>query len=90
MVMRLLLIFLLIAQPVLAQLPIAKAESVSVSATRLAEMDSVISAEIDNRRLPGAVVFVGRKGRIVWHKSYGARTVRGDRGEGADRRSQFW
>lgn len=75
MVKRLLLVLLLVAQPVLAQLPIAKAESVSVSATRLAEMDSVISAEIDNRRLPGAVVFVGRKGRIVWHKSYGARAV---------------
>ena len=58
MVMRLLLVLLLVAQSVLAQLPIAKAESVSVSATRLAEMDSVISAEIDNRRLPGAVVFV--------------------------------
>lgn len=75
MVMRLLLIVLLVAQPVLAQLPMAKPESVSVSATRLAEMDAVIAAEIDNRRLPGAVVFVGRKGRIVWHKSYGARAV---------------
>ncbi|HEU4713735.1 MAG TPA: exo-beta-N-acetylmuramidase NamZ domain-containing protein [Pyrinomonadaceae bacterium] len=73
--MRLLLIVLLVAQPVLAQLPMAKPESVSVSATRLAEMDAVIAAEIDNRRLPGAVVFVGRKGRIVWHKSYGARAV---------------
>lgn len=75
MVMRLLLIVLLVAQPVLAQLPMAKPESVSVSATRLAEMDPVISADIDKLRLPGAVVFVGRKGRIVWHKSYGARAV---------------
>ncbi|HEU4766666.1 MAG TPA: serine hydrolase, partial [Pyrinomonadaceae bacterium] len=75
MIMRHLLILLLVAQPVLAQLPIAKAESVSVSATRLAEMDAVIASEIDNRRLPGAVVFVGRKGRLVWQKSYGARAV---------------
>lgn len=75
MVTRILLILLLIAQPALAQLPTAKPESVSVSAARLAEMDAVIAREISNRRLPGAVVFVGRKGRVVWHKSYGARVV---------------
>lgn len=75
MVMRILLILLLVAQPVLAQLPVAKAESVAVSASRLAEMDSVIAGEIANRRLPGAVVFVGRKGHVVWHKSYGERVV---------------
>ncbi|HEX2270647.1 MAG TPA: serine hydrolase, partial [Pyrinomonadaceae bacterium] len=69
------MILLLVAQPVLAQLPIGKPESVAVSASRLAEMDSVIEGEIANRRLPGAVVFVGRKGRVVWHKSYGARVV---------------
>ncbi len=73
--MRILLILLLVAQPVLAQLPMAKPESVSVSAARLAEMDSVIASEIANRRLPGAVVFVGRNGRVVWQKSYGARVV---------------
>ncbi len=38
-------------------------------------MDSVISDEIAKGRLPGAVVFVGRKGRLVWHKNYGSRVV---------------
>ncbi len=38
-------------------------------------MDSVISDEIAKGRLPGAVVFVGRKGRLVWHKTYGSRVV---------------
>jgi uncharacterized protein YbbC (DUF1343 family)/CubicO group peptidase (beta-lactamase class C family) len=75
MATRILLILLLVAQPVLAQLPAAKAETVSVSAARLAEMDSVIASEIANRRLPGAVVLVGRKGRVVWQKSYGDRVV---------------
>ena len=38
-------------------------------------MDAVIAEEIANKRLPGAVVLVGRKGRVVWRKSYGARAV---------------
>lgn len=75
MITRIFLILLLVAQPVLAQLPLAKPESVAMSASRLSEMDMVIAGEIENRRLPGAVVYVGRKGRVVWHKSYGARVV---------------
>ena len=72
---RIILVLLLVAQPVLAQLPSAKPESLSVSASHLAAMDSVIADEISKGRLPGAVVFVGRKGRLVWQKSYGSRTV---------------
>ena len=44
-----------------------------VSSFRLAQMDGVIQAEIANKKLPGAVVLVGRKGRIIWRKTYGAR-----------------
>jgi uncharacterized protein YbbC (DUF1343 family)/CubicO group peptidase (beta-lactamase class C family) len=72
---RIVLSLALVAQPVLAQLPLAKPEAVSVSATQLASMDSVINDEIAKHRLPGAVVFVGRKGRLVWQKSYGSRAV---------------
>ena len=38
-------------------------------------MDAIIDEEIANKRLPGAVVVVGRKGRVVWRKSYGARVL---------------
>ena len=38
-------------------------------------MDAVIAEAIESKRLPGAVVLVGRKGRIVWLKAYGARAV---------------
>ena len=72
---RIVLVLTLAAQPLLAQLPFAKPESVSISTARLAAMDSVITDEIAKGRLPGAVVFVGRKGRLVWHKTYGSRTV---------------
>lgn len=67
MMIRILLILLLVAQPVFAQL--------TVSNTRLAEMDSVIAGDIAKGKLPGAVVVVGRKGRVVWQKAYGSRTV---------------
>jgi uncharacterized protein YbbC (DUF1343 family) len=38
-------------------------------------MDAIITAEIANKHLPGAVVLVGRKGRVVWRKSYGSRAL---------------
>ena len=58
-----------------AQVPVGRPESVSVSSERLAQMDAVIAEEIANKKLPGAVVLVGRKGQIVWRKSYGNRAL---------------
>ena len=73
--LRLVLILLVVAQPALAQLRIAKPETVSVSSVALARMDAVIAEEIAKQRLPGAVVLVGRKGRVIWQKTYGSRAV---------------
>lgn len=53
----------------------SSAASVSVSQKHLALMDAVIAQSISKRELPGAVVLVSRKGRIVWEKAYGARAV---------------
>ena len=72
---RILLLILLVAQPALAQLRVAKPESVSVSSVALARMDAAINEEIRQHHLPGAVVLVGRKGRIIWQQSYGSRAV---------------
>ena len=47
----------------------------SVSQQRLTEIDTVVESEITQKRLPGAVVLVARKGRTVWRKAYGARAV---------------
>src|SRR5215217_6050298 len=69
------LLIALLAQPAFAQLPLAKPESVSVSSAHLAQMDAIIADELSNKRLPGAVVIVGRKGRVVWRKAYGARAL---------------
>jgi uncharacterized protein YbbC (DUF1343 family)/CubicO group peptidase (beta-lactamase class C family) len=74
-IFRISLVVLCIAHSSLAQLPLAKPETVSMSSARLAQMDAVIAEEIANKRLPGAVVLVGRKGRVVWRKAYGSRVV---------------
>ena len=58
-----------------AQLPQAKPAAVSVSQTRLAQMDNVIADAIGKRQLPGAVVLVARNGKVVWRKAYGNRAV---------------
>jgi uncharacterized protein YbbC (DUF1343 family)/CubicO group peptidase (beta-lactamase class C family) len=65
----------LLAQTIAAQLPQTAPAAVGMSAERLARMDSVIQASINKKELPGAVVLVGRHGRIAWRKAYGSRAV---------------
>ena len=57
------------------QLPASLPSSQGFSAERLARMDAVIAASIAKKDLPGAVVLVGRHGKTVWRKAYGARAV---------------
>src|ERR1043165_8494055 len=73
--LKLSLIILVVAQSVLGQLPFAKPESVAVSSARLAQMDAAINSEIAQHHLPGAGVLVGRKGRVIWQRAYGARAI---------------
>ena len=47
----------------------------SVSLDHLARMDAVINESIRRHELPGAVVLVSRRGRVVWDKAYGDRAV---------------
>ena len=58
-----------------AQLPHATPEAVSLSTSRLAQIDQIIAGSIGKRELPGAVVLVARNGRVVWSKAYGSRAV---------------
>ena len=68
-------LLVLVAQAVMGQLPLVRPESAGVSSERLAQINAVIEEEIANKRLPGAVVVAGRKGRVVWRQSYGARAL---------------
>ena len=68
-------VVLVLVQSALAQLRVARPESVSLSSAGLARMDALIAEDIAKKRLPGAVVLVGRKDHIVWQKAYGARAI---------------
>jgi uncharacterized protein YbbC (DUF1343 family)/CubicO group peptidase (beta-lactamase class C family) len=45
------------------------------SAARWSRIDAVVDESIQKGELPGAVVLVGRKGRIVFRKAYGSRAL---------------
>ena len=57
---------------VLAQgLPTAKPESVGMSSERLGRIKTALQREIDADRMPGAVVMIARKGKLVYSESIG-------------------
>jgi CubicO group peptidase (beta-lactamase class C family) len=49
----------------------AKPEDVGMSSARLAKIDKMIEEHIANKYIPGAVVFIARNGKIVYHKAFG-------------------
>src|SRR5262245_59425977 len=54
-------------------LPRANAEDVGMSSERLAEIARVINADVDKGRLPGAVIAVARRGKLVYYEAFGFR-----------------
>ena len=54
-------------------LPRAKPESVGMSSARVARIGEVLKAEVDKGRMPGAVVAVARKGKLVYFEAIGWR-----------------
>ncbi len=58
-----------------ARLVEASPESVGMSSERLARIDVAVRDSIDRKETPGAVVVVGRKGRIVYRKAFGDRAL---------------
>lgn len=52
-------------------IPPATPESVGMSSQRLERLGQTLRAEIDQGRLPGAVVAIARKGKLVFHESFG-------------------
>jgi len=52
-------------------LPTASPESVGVSSKRLEKISQAMLAEVEQKRLPGAVVMVARKGKLVYAQAFG-------------------
>ena len=61
------------AMPALAgdPLPRAKPEAVGMSSERLARIGATLRADIDKGRIPGAVVAIARKGKLVYFEAFG-------------------
>lgn len=53
-------------------LPTASPESVGMSSERLGKITAAMRQEIADRKLPGAVVMVARKGKLVYAQSFGS------------------
>ncbi|HZS10186.1 MAG TPA: exo-beta-N-acetylmuramidase NamZ domain-containing protein [Blastocatellia bacterium] len=58
-----------------ASLPAASPSSVGMSPVQLAYIDQAVESEIAKKQLPGAVVLVGRQGKVVWRRAYGNRAL---------------
>jgi uncharacterized protein YbbC (DUF1343 family)/CubicO group peptidase (beta-lactamase class C family) len=71
----LLLLLTLAVQTFASNLPVAAPATVGMSATQLASIDGVVAESIAKHELPGAVVLVARRGRVVWRKAYGSRSL---------------
>lgn len=54
---------------------LARPTDAGFSVARLASIDGVVSEAIDRGELPGAVVLVGRRDRVLFRRAYGNRAV---------------
>ncbi|MEO1527148.1 MAG: serine hydrolase domain-containing protein [Planctomycetota bacterium] len=60
-------------------LPRAKPESVGMRDDRLARISDVVAEGLSKKKMPGCVVTIGRRGRIVYQKAFGFRQLEPDR-----------
>jgi CubicO group peptidase (beta-lactamase class C family) len=61
------------AQRAASTLPTATPETVGMSTARLARLSTVFGKEIEDKKLPGAVMMVARKGKLVYVTALGLR-----------------
>lgn len=52
-------------------LPSAKPEDVGLSSARLDRLAQVVRGEIDRGQMPGAVLAIARRGKLVYHEAFG-------------------
>ena len=52
-------------------LPTAKPEAVGLSSARLERLAHAIQQDVDQRRMPGAVIAIARRGKLAYYESFG-------------------
>jgi len=71
--LRVIVAALAVSGSVFAQaLPTAKPESVGMSSERLAKIGALLEQEVNDKKLPGAVVMVARKGKLIYSTAKGS------------------
>ncbi len=58
-----------------ARLPITRPESVALDGQRLAQIDHLVAEALAERKMPGCVVAIGRRGKLAFLKAYGNKQV---------------
>ncbi|MGI9036351.1 MAG: serine hydrolase domain-containing protein, partial [Pyrinomonadaceae bacterium] len=56
-------------------LPVAAPQTVGMNAERLNQIDALVEKDIADKKMPGAVVLIGHKGKIVFRRAYGNRSL---------------
>jgi CubicO group peptidase (beta-lactamase class C family) len=59
-----------------AGLPHAKPEEAGMDAAHLIRIDDIVAQGLAEKRMPGCVVCIGRRGKIVLLKAYGHKQVK--------------
>ncbi len=57
------------------RLPVVKPETVGMSSTKLNQINDVMKEAIDRHETPGGVVLIGHRGKIVFRKAFGNRSL---------------
>jgi uncharacterized protein YbbC (DUF1343 family)/CubicO group peptidase (beta-lactamase class C family) len=63
------------AGPALAQSKVQRAPARPAAQIDLSGLDAIVGQSIEKDEIPGAVVVVGRRGRIIFRKAYGSRAL---------------
>ncbi len=56
-------------------MPFVEPAAAKMNVGRLREIDTAVAAAIAEKQMPGCVVCIGRRGKIVWLKAYGDRQI---------------
>jgi CubicO group peptidase (beta-lactamase class C family) len=65
-------------------LPKTDPEQVGLSAQRLARIDGVMQKYVEEKKIPGVVVLIARKGKVAYEKSFGKIDIEQDVPMGTD------